>query len=562
MYRPLRIFLGFVFLLFLIDVVLLTIWISITWSALAVVLCALVIWAWYPQRPERGDQVNGWVLGPGWDIANPNHPRVLKSFVLQDKLLNLGFLGLGAPGSGKTVSLSIGFLYYLSVLYASRTSERLGWAYFEGKGDGEIYQQAVACGAEPDYFFSSELPHSDTLNLFEGQSADVVDRWTRLLIPPTSSTSFYSDEQKAVLQTTIPLIKALGDIKGLPVTLRDFYILLRHREAPIRVLTEARALGVDPMLIRMADDYFEADYAQRQQLIKGMLNRLFVFVNGPINDRINATNPTIDLRLAVAQGKRLYFHLPLTEYAFDLAYAISQTTAAIARDRQNDILTVRQPWHQIYDDWGGFFYDGFAKATARGRSAAMPSSFMFQSKGQMDEVSPHFANQIDDTVPTKIFLRVTGAATSTWASQVLGTYSDIQYSVSDRKDDGMDGSALGERETPRVLNHELQGLDDGEAFITSTDRLSGGRASAQHTRVRFPLPVMQIDPSTVNWPRPRIPEPAPGLGLWDEYMSVDMVPPPVDMEPGGDAAVAETPPVSNRGDRQFFSGIDDEIQSW
>lgn len=555
MYRPFRIFLGFPLLILAADSALLSYLVSYGYGVGVLVLLPAVAWCWSPVKDELPEDENGWELGEGVDLEHPKKQR-RTHVVLQDKVLNLGLLGLGAPGSGKTVSLALGLIYYLSVLFHKRTEQRLGWGYIEGKGDKEIYQWSVASGAAPDYFFSSELPSTHTMNLFHGKPEDVVDRWSRILVPSTSSTSFYSDEQKRVLQITIPLIKALGEAKQVPVNLRDLYVLLTHPDAPIKVLDEARSLELPGQMVAMAEKYFAEEYSERQQLLKGMTNRLFMFVNGPEADRINAYNPNIVLEDIVRDGQRVYFHMPLTEYSKDLVFAIFETFGAIARDRQN-FDSVRQRWHLIGDDVGGFFYDGIAKITARARSAGVPIHLLFQSKAQMDEIDPTFADQIDDTVSTKVFLRIMGERTRDWASRMMGTYEDIKYSVSDRSDNALDGSSLGTMKDARVEPQEFAQLHDGEAIVSTTFKLEKGLIRSRRVRVRFPLPPTESDPADVDWPKCNpLPE-VEGLGLWDHYMTIQSSKKPraesSDSEDGPNAPQQNPDDYSDDIEKELFS---------
>jgi hypothetical protein len=86
----------------------------------------------------------------------------------------------------------------------------------------------------------------------------------------TASTSYYSDEQRAVLARVIPLLR-------------------RAAEA-----------GANPVDIELARAWFAQPIAQRLRNVSGLLNRLFVFVNGPYADRLNAYQPDIDIATAVA----------------------------------------------------------------------------------------------------------------------------------------------------------------------------------------------------------------------------------------------------------------------
>lgn len=557
MYRPFKIFLGFIALIICIDAIVLGFfWSPFFYTGLVAVLA--VVWAWYPENKAIETGEDGWDLGYGVNIENPRRPSKQR-VVLQDKVLKLGFLGLGAPGSGKTVSLAVGLLHYFSRTMSERIGRDVGWIMGCGKGDKEVYQYAVAVGAQPDYFFSSELNETDELNLFDGDVDTVLDIWSSLLIP-TGTNEYYGNKQKTALRVTIPLIKALAEKKSVSVNLRDLYAILKSSDIPIKVLADARANGVDPQLIAEADQYFQEDYEKRLEGIDGLLNSLYAFVGGKKNDRINSYNPKIVLSEVIANNKRLYMHLPYSNYAYDVNYAICETITAYARYRQSYVMD-RDFFPVVLDDYGGMFYEGLAKATARWRAAGMALFFMFQSKAQQDEIAVTFADQTDDTVSTKIFLRTMGEATTRWGSQMMGTFSDVQLSVSDRSDDRLDGSSIGTREEPRVKPEEFKALHDGEAFISTTFKQDAGRIESTHLKVRFPLLETEHDHDAVTWPECSPLETKPGLGLWDDLMSstVEGTPAKPSNEVS-DQGPTDNEPVINRDD--FSDEIDEEAEQW
>ena len=70
----------------------------------------------------------------------------------------------------------------------------------------DVYQKAVASGCPPDYFFSTELAQSASMNLMEGNPEDVTDRLSKVLIGDALSTTYYADEQRSVLLIIVPLM--------------------------------------------------------------------------------------------------------------------------------------------------------------------------------------------------------------------------------------------------------------------------------------------------------------------------------------------------------------------
>ena len=392
---------------------------------------------------------SGWNLGPAVEITNPDRPAAVKAAIIDAKIIKLGMLVLGAPGAGKTESVVLGYLHALPSYVPNA-----GWAFFEGKGDTDIYRKAVAMGATPDHFFSTELPGSETINLFAGEAHDVIDRLVHSLIGVTTSTSFYSDEQRSVLLKIVPLMKALPK----PTNLRDLYAVLSTEDAGSALLHDAKEAGAGSTDLQLARNWLEEKFEKRVASIRGLLNRLYIFCNGPNAMRLNAYQPDIDIAKVVAEGKKLYLHLPLTQFSKDVAVAIIETLHVEARKRQLAGTENAALFPLLFDDWGAFFHSNFGPFSARCRSAAMPLSFGFQSRAQLVSVSNAFADELDDTIATKIILRIQGDATAAYAQRLLGQYDKMRVGTSMRDNGGGEGSNISSQATARIEARDLREL--------------------------------------------------------------------------------------------------------
>jgi hypothetical protein len=481
-----------------------------SWLALGLfgAACALMYWIW-PRKAKQAAP-SGWVLGSAVELTNPDRPTRIAAASISPKILNLGMLFIGAPGSGKTESATLGYIQSLR-----SHSPGCGWAYFEGKGDTDIYKKCVAMGSKPDHFFSSELPGSETINIFAGEAPDVTDRLSKVLIGETTSTSFFSDEQRAVLARVIPLLRCLP----VATNLRDLYVALTVQDAGNELLRRAREAGADPVDLELARGWFSQHVDQRVKNISGLLNRLFIFVNGPYADRLNAYQPDIDVSQIVSAGQSVYFHLPLTSFAKDVAISIIETFGVEARRRQLAGTEDVKMFAQLYDDWGAFFHDGFGPFSARCRSAAMPLSFGFQSRAQLNAVSHTFADELDDTIATKIVFRVQGEKTAEYAVTLLGDYETLDAGTS------ADGSAQRQTDAtsvryiikPRIDPRQLRELQPGEAYV-STLAVVDSKMKNPLWHLRLPLPDF---PGWRDVPLPagRGHIEGEGLSFWSRYMN-------------------------------------------
>jgi hypothetical protein len=449
----------------------------------------------------------GWRLGAAIELTNPDQPEQVSEAIVSPQTLNLGMLLIGSPGSGKTVAV-------LSYLHQLRThSIGAGWAFFEGKGDTDIYKKSVAMGEAPTHFFSTELPGSETINLFAGEPNDVVDRLGKILIGETNSTSFYMDEQRAVLARVVPLLRQLP----VATNLRDLYVTLCVEDAARELLQQAQDAGADPVSLSLARQWLAIPSKDRIKNIAGLLNRLFVFVSGPYADRLNAYQPDIDIGQVVTSGKSLYLHLPLTNFAKDVAIALVETFGVEARKRQLGGTEGLPSFPLIFDDWGAFFHPGFGPFSARCRSAQMPLNFGFQSRAQLDAVSSVFADELDDTIATKFIMRVQGDATSQYAVRLLGMYDVRDVGTSNSPGEWRDSTSMRYTQKARIEQRQLRELQPGEVYISTLQQ--------RDDRIVNPLWKLRIpEPPYQNWknipmPAARTHEEGRGLSLWTRYMN-------------------------------------------
>lgn len=479
-------------------------WMMAVSAPVLVVLAFVLLRRWFAYKlPEITE---GLRLGDGVDVSNPDQPRPVNNVVIPFSILNLGALILGAPGAGKTVTT-------VSMLNTYTKQLSCGWAMFEGKGDTDIYKKTVACGAAPDHFFSSELPGSETINIMAGEPFDVIDRLSNILVGETSSTSFYSDEQKIALTRTIPLLKGLG----VPVNLRDLYVMLESSRAAQDVIRRAKEAGVAEDQISLCESWYsEGDEDVRKKLLKGLLNKLFVFVASPNAARLNAYQPSIDVQKCVEEGRRVYWHFPLSDFARDVAIAVVEMYYVEARRRQQAGAEGFLYHPQYFDDWGAFFYPGFSPYSSRARSANMPLFFSFQSVAQQQEVSQAFADVMDDTTATKIVMRVQGNTSSRYAKELLSEYERLEVGVS--KLGERSGTSLQFKETARVNNRQLREQDPGGAFVSTLAKDSEGHTTNPLLAVRFPLPDYE-GWENIEMPAARDHAQGEGLDLWGTYIT-------------------------------------------
>jgi hypothetical protein len=473
------------------------------------VVVGLLARRWFSVRPVSRD-VHGWILGEAEEVSDPNKPVAIDQLTLPADYLVLGALCLGSPKAGKTESFALGIMDQMNHIWPNS-----GYAFFEGKGDTDIYMKLVAATGGPDYFFSTELSGSCSINLMSGDARDVIDRLKLSLIGHTASTSFYSDEQLARLTLVVPVLKSLG----VPVSLRDLYTVVAIEDAERELLRLAQeSPDCDAAALSLYQEWVNSEeHGKRVSALQGLLNRLFIFVYGSHTDRLNTYQPDIDVETIVREGKSVYFHLPLTDYTRSVAIALVEMFHVESRRRQNEGCHNAIPFPLFFDDWGAFFHSNFGPFSSRCRSAKLPLFFSFQSLSQMKKVDPAFAAELDDNVANKFIMRVMGQETGEYGVALLGTHDRLEVGLSDMRTD-LPGTSLSSREVARFSTQDLKSLTAGEVYIsTLVDQDNGTRNLILKTR----LPLPDFD----GWENISLPADSctdgttgDGLNFWLKYM--------------------------------------------
>jgi len=488
-------------------------WAGYVWSSLVAPLLSLSLFVFGFYGVRKVDifaGVKGWDIEEAAEITEPEKP-VIKPISLDINSLDLGMLVVGGPGAGKSM-MAIALQEFFQFFRPEN-----GMTYFEGKGDFDIYRDRVSAVGEPDYFFSSELESSDTINVMDAPAETIIDMFSRVFVDSTNG--YYEASQKKAIRATVPLLKAFG----IPVILPDLWMMLTNSQASRDMIRKAKEAGIDPDVVSTAEQYFKEDEEDRLNKIDGLLNKMHPFVSGPISARINSYSPSLDITKAVAEGKNIYFHLPLSDTALSVATMITEKYGVIARNRQLYELNGRVSHPLLFDDWGKFFYSNFGPITARCRSAKMPINFFFQSRGQTDavELGRVFTTEILDNIGAIWAMRINGWDTAVWLAEQFGTYetSDVSF----RAETG--DQQINVREQNRVRADSLRDLDAGGAYGMIFATAEGGRMTNRRYKLRFPMPGRNHS-APINWPVIEIRshnDDVHGLHLWRDYRDEDAV---------------------------------------
>src|SRR5690606_32877974 len=116
-----RAILLFVAVVILMDAIILSFVGDVMWISLSLLSVAMVfIWK-KTKRDTRLKVETGLDLGEGVNIMNPDSPERVH-VILEEKALDLGFLAIGGPGSGKSMCSIVLLAYYTM-------TRKIGWCY-------------------------------------------------------------------------------------------------------------------------------------------------------------------------------------------------------------------------------------------------------------------------------------------------------------------------------------------------------------------------------------------------------------------------------------------------
>lgn len=483
-----------------------------------VVLTLLVGALWYywiksyKTRLNEVTVASGWMMAEGTEISDPDAPKKVR-VVLEEHMIKKGILAYGSPDSGKTTTLLIGYLHYLSTMLPGT-----GWLAADGKGDKDMYAYLVATGVEPDFFLSTVAPESDTINLLGSNDAyEATEIAVAVLLDADrkGDSVFYQEAEENHLRAAIPVLKDRENLGGPPLTLRELLAFTLDFKCAEEVLNEAVQRNDRVETIAKLRYWHNLKPKDRLGPLKGLIQRLEIMATSPGSDRWNDPYPSLNLEDAINQSKKIFLHLPFSPMAKKLSVAITELILFAANRRQIEGGKKAQLFATLWEDWGGFMNANWANIVSRTRSANMSASFSFQSLDQTDVV--RISKQLDDSILTKFVFSVDGVDSAKRCAEMLGTYESVQVSVSDRTGTRFDGTNTSVVRKPRITEEDIWSLAKGEAYLITRSADDEGRVQKRFYRVRPPLVKTLMDPDSISWPSITH-ECGLGDGLWANYI--------------------------------------------
>lgn len=248
------------------------------------------------------------------------------------------------------------------------------------------------------------------------------------------------------------------------------------------------------------------DIVKLKAEIGGLAGRLAQFSQGKFGEVFNTYTPEIDLFDIIINKKMLYVMLPTMgkgTAALNLAKMIlSDLMSAVFRVQS--LSKSMRPWPPFpvfADEFGRYAIKESAILIEQARSANIPILPGFQGYGNLEEVSPNFADMILQSTWTKALFKFGSDESAERSADIIGkikryqpTFTDsesssdgaqmLQYAPQSTQGDGEgSGEAWREIEEHRVSIDKLSSLKIGQAIIT----ISGDVYHVKIPRITTPI---------------------------------------------------------------------------
>jgi conjugal transfer pilus assembly protein TraD len=310
---------------------------------------------------------------------------------------------VGTTGSGKT-------RYVLFPMIRQDIEAGRGVVFIDGKASDEnarvIRKMVEDAGREKDflYFSLSDLDRSRTYNpLQHGDASQLKDKVMAVI---EWSEPYYKGLCRNALQCLFMDLARLGK----RITLHELNGFLYERPGSLKA--------------------FSAIPEQDFKDISNLRNEIGSLVNTHFAGLLSQQAAEIDLLDVYRKGKIVYFALDTQSY--------QDTAAHLGRMIAQDLKTVSgivattfkrkdiRPLAVYIDEYQAFGTRGFAGSLAQGRESGFWITIAHQSLGDLKVVDPAYAQQINESTNTKIFLRINDPDSAQFFADSVGTIKTME----------------------------------------------------------------------------------------------------------------------------------------
>ena len=190
-------------------------------------------------------------------------------------------------------------------------------------------------------------------------------------------------------------------------------------------------VGKNADLESWLDEFIKLDRNERSKRTSGLTAALSHFAFGKPAALYNTETPGIDLDLALASGKIIYFQLPVLLAPFlgraTGKLALQALQSAVAGRHRSSPSEEPKFFSIFLDDFTEYLYPGFVSILNKTRSANMGVVFAHQALGDIKTLGDPIANSILTNSNLKIFMRGNDPESAEYYSRVIGTKGAMKF---------------------------------------------------------------------------------------------------------------------------------------
>lgn len=435
---------------------------------------------------------DGLLLGYRTDTGKP-------VYVPDEDWMRHGLIG-GQSGVGKTV---LGKL----VMY-QQIQRGGGLIFLDGKMNAEdietLYQYCCLCGREQDLLVLNpgNPEYSHTYNpILRGDPDEIAARMLSL-IPSTANNPGADHYRQSANQGITTLVAALQEA-GLAFNFIDLTILLMNHKAIEELEARLKRTKGGSAATKNLSLFLEqykgggkpgsglenmVDIKKMKDTFGGIGGRLFQFGTGKFGSVLNTYSPEIDLFEAMTTNKIIYVALPTMGkneaagnfgkmFLGDMRTAVSWIQALPESRKPNP------PFLVFMDEVGSYAVESLNRQFEQNRSARVVLLPAFQTKANLEVVSPEFAEMVLGNTWTKIFFKIGTHKMAEEVADLIGKRIEIARTLTQTNNksennpllavapEGGEGQGSGvsegEREEEKhvVSPDDLKALDKGECVV-------------------------------------------------------------------------------------------------
>ena len=336
-----------------------------------------------------------------------------KDVYLKEKYRTMHAQVIGTTFSGKTESVILPMAIH-------DIENGSGTLIVDGKADtsflDKIWAYVVKAGREKDFrlFSLAHIDRSHTFNpLVGGSAAEVVERVFNSF---NFENEYYRNIQYKIF---LLLIRLILERKQVPT-----FALAHRLLTDVTLLQNWTLESKDRALQYELHKFIKESPKDRAEKTSGLETNLSHFATGEFATLFNDEKPHIDFEKALSKNLICYFQLPSMYLPF-LSSAtgklVLQSFQSAVSKRHTGVAGKKAFFSCFLDDFQDYIYEGFGALLNKSRSANIGVVFSHQALGDLEKVSPEFANVVLTNTNIKCIMRSNDPKSAEFFSKSFGT---------------------------------------------------------------------------------------------------------------------------------------------